>query len=407
MSDALRLSVVVVSAGRPRALDRCLTALSQMQTTRAEVIVVADPAGMAVAQRHPQAARLTILPQDRPNISAARNAGIAAAAAEIVAFIDDDAVPEPGWAAALLAAFADPAIAAATGPVIGRNGISLQWGRMAVDRQGRDRWLPAEEQIAPGEVPKIHGTNMAFRRKILSRTGGFDTGFAFFLDETDLALRLGEAGLQIAYLPNAVVHHGFAASVRRTEDRVPLDLFDIGASTALFLRKHAPADRDVAVARLEAAQRARLLRLARRRKLTAQEMRKLMESLRAGISEGAKRASSTPIIAPCQRSFQPLRGTLPPEMAFADGWWFSAQKLRTHAAAKIADGQPTTLILLAPSPRKHRVEFTQGGWWEQRGGLYGPSDRTGARFQPWRYQNRILAETQRLFDEISIERVFS
>ena len=144
MSDALRLSAVVVSAGRPRALDRCLTALSQMQTTRAEVIVVADPAGMAVAQRHSQAARLTILPQDRPNISAARNAGIAAAAAEIVAFIDDDAVPEPGWAAALLAAFADPAIAAATGPVIGRNGISLQWGRMAVDRQGRDRWLPAE-----------------------------------------------------------------------------------------------------------------------------------------------------------------------------------------------------------------------------------------------------------------------
>ena len=132
-----------------------------------------------------------------------------------------------------------------------------------------------------------------------------------------------------------------------------------------------------------------------------------MESLRAGISEGAKRASSAPIIAPCQRSFQPLRETLPPEMAFADGWWFSAQKLRTHAAAKIADGQPTTLILLAPSPRKHRVEFTQGGWWEQRGGLYGPSDRTGARFQPWRYQNRISAETQRLFGEISIERVFS
>jgi len=407
VSDALRLSIVVVSAGRPRALDRCLTALSQMRTTRAEVIVVADGDGMAVARQHGYGARLTLLAQDTPNISAARNIGLTAAAGEIVAFIDDDAVPGPDWAEAMLAGFEDLTIAAATGPVIGRNGISLQWGRMAVDVQGRDRWLPPGDQIRPGEVPKLHGTNMAFRREILSRTGGFDTGFAYFLDETDLALRLDRAGFATAYLPGAVVHHGFAASARRTEDRVPLDLFDIGASSALFLRKHAPDALAAGLARLEAEQRTRLLRLARRRKLTAQEMRKLMESLRAGIAEGGARQGSVSMAAPCRRSFQPLRDALPPAMAFMNGWWFSAHQLRTQTGKQIADRQPTTLILLAPMPRKHRVEFTQGGWWEQRGGLYGPSNRAGARIQPWRYHSRVTAERERLFSERSIERAFS
>ncbi|MCB2152739.1 MAG: glycosyltransferase, partial [Rhodobacteraceae bacterium] len=57
----------------------------------------------------------------------ARNLGLAAAAGEIVAFIDDDAVPEPRWLARLTAPFADPGIAAAGGFVVGRNGISFQW----------------------------------------------------------------------------------------------------------------------------------------------------------------------------------------------------------------------------------------------------------------------------------------
>lgn len=407
MSDVQRLSIVVVSAGRPRALDRCLTALSQMPAIGVEVIVVADADGMAAAHAHACAARLTILAQEAPNISAARNTGIAAAAGEIVAFIDDDAVPEPGWAAALQAGFADPGMAALTGPVIGRNGISLQWGRMSVDRQRRDRWLGKGVAPEAGAVPKLHGTNMAFRRAVLTRMGGFDTGFAFFLDETDMALRLADAGWVIGYLPGAVVHHGYAASARRTADRVPRDLFDIGVSSALFLRKHAPKEMEAAVERLCAEQRTRLLRLARRRKLTPREMRGLMESLYAGVAAGLTRESDIPAVTTEARPFQPLRDAIPPPMAFMDGWWFRASQCRSRAAAQIADGQPTTLVLLEPTPRKHRVEFTQGGWWEQRGGLFGPSDRAGPRLQPWRYQARVAAEKRRLFADSGIERVFS
>ena len=395
MTDAARLSVVVVSAGRPRALVRCLTALEQMRTIRAEVIVVACADGLAVARDLPFADRLTLMAQGVENIAAARNAGIAAAAGNVVAFIDDDAVPEPGWAEAILSGFADTDVAAVTGPVIGRNGISLQWGRMAVDRLGQDHWLVDGVNPSPDAALKLHGTNMAIRRDVLTRTGGFDTGFAFYLDETDLGLRLVRAGFGLAYLPGAVVHHGFAASRRRTQDRIPLDLFDIGASSALFLRKHAPDHVAAALSQLETDQRARFMRLARRRKLGPDQMRRLMESLRAGMAEGRLRDSAEGVLLPPTRGFLPLRHTLPPPMLRKAGSWFFAHRLRAEAAQAVAMGQPVSVLLLAPTPRKHRVEFTQAGWWEQRGGLFGPSDRTGARFQLWRRADRIAAEWAR------------
>lgn len=395
MSDPARLSVVVVSAGRPRALTRCLTALSQMRTTRAEVIVVACSDGLAMARGLPFANRLTLLAQTEENIAAARNMGISAAAGDVVAFVDDDAVPEPGWAEAVLAGFKDPLVAAVTGPVIGRNGISLQWGRMAVDRLGQDRWLEAGAGPTPDEALKLHGTNMAIRRAVLTRTGGFDTGFAFYLEDTDMALRLAGTGQRLVYLPKARVHHGFAASRRRRADRIPLDLFDIGASSAVFLRKHAPDAQGAALARLEQDQDARLMRLARRRKIGAEQNRRLMDSLRAGMAQGAARDSDeAPISAPL-RGFLPLRDSLPPPMLCRDGGWRSAGKLRAEAARAVASGQPVSLMLLFPTPQKHRVEFTQAGWWEQRGGVFGPSDRSAPRFQLWRHADRCAAEWAR------------
>ncbi|MEO0704037.1 MAG: glycosyltransferase family A protein, partial [Pseudomonadota bacterium] len=97
MSDALPVSVVVVSRDRPDALRRCLEGVAQLQYPTFEVVVVADAAGVAAAQQMPLADNLKIVPFERANISQARNLGISQAAGEIVAFIDDDAVPEPSW----------------------------------------------------------------------------------------------------------------------------------------------------------------------------------------------------------------------------------------------------------------------------------------------------------------------
>lgn len=123
------VSIVVVSRDRPAALARCITGLAQLDHAPFEVVVVACHDGLAAIEAHPKAAEIKTVAYDLPNISAARNRGIAAAAGEVVAFIDDDAVPEPSWLSRLTAPFETDAVAATGGFVIGRNGFSLQWGR--------------------------------------------------------------------------------------------------------------------------------------------------------------------------------------------------------------------------------------------------------------------------------------
>ena len=100
---ASSVSVVVVSRGRPEALTLCLTGLGQLIHPNFEIVVVADPEGLAATLAAGWGDRVKMVSCDVPNISIARNLGIEQAAGEVVAFIDDDAVPEPTWLAALTA----------------------------------------------------------------------------------------------------------------------------------------------------------------------------------------------------------------------------------------------------------------------------------------------------------------
>ena len=127
MTDPLPVSVVVVSHRRPAELRVCLTALMQVDYAPMEIVVVADGAGLDAIADLPFLDQLKTLRNDAAGISIARNLGIVAAAGDIVAFIDDDAVPEPSWLRHLTEPFTDPDVAAAGGYVRGRNGISFQW----------------------------------------------------------------------------------------------------------------------------------------------------------------------------------------------------------------------------------------------------------------------------------------
>jgi glycosyltransferase involved in cell wall biosynthesis len=103
------LSVVVASHGRPAALRRCLLALGQSSLAPLDAVVVADKEGLEAVAGLPFADRIRTVLQAEPNLSQARNDGIAHAAGDIVAFLDDDAVPEPTWAARVAGAFTDRA----------------------------------------------------------------------------------------------------------------------------------------------------------------------------------------------------------------------------------------------------------------------------------------------------------
>ncbi|WP_430465440.1 glycosyltransferase family 2 protein [Tabrizicola sp.] len=390
-------SVIVVSRHRAAALGRCLLALAQQDHPQIEVIVVADPAGIDAAKATGLVLKLVAF--DEANISAARNLGLGMASGEIVAFIDDDAVAEPTWLSRLCAAFGNPQVVAATGFVRGRNGISFQWKACEVDALGLDHPLPDHAATYPGtptRAVKTQGTNCAFRREALLSIGGFDPALRFYLDEADVNLRLAGQGLT-AVVPDAQVHHGFAASDRRREDRVPTSLHEIAASIAVFLRRHAPNALEAETIPAIDAQRRRVADLARAGRISGAEAEALLASLATGWDEGMARRLTQPIAIPePHASFLPLPGTGPRSGTLLAGRiWQQARLLREAEEAR-AMGRIVSVICLSPTPRAHRMQFTDKGIWLQSGGLFGCSTRNGARFRLTPFSHRIAEEKARI-----------
>lgn len=389
-------SVIVVSRHRAAALRRCLLALAQQDHPKFEVVVVADPAGVAAAQA--LGLRLKILPFDEANISAARNLGLAQAAGEIVAFIDDDAVAEPTWLSRLCTAFDAPQVIAATGFVRGRNGISYQWQACEVDATGLDHPLPPDAGLYAGtrrRAVKTQGTNCAFRRGALAAIGGFDPAYRFYLDEADVNLRLAPHGLT-AVVPDAQVHHGYAASTRRRSDRVPLSLHEIAASIAAFLRRHAPDALELDTIPAIAAQEGRVAQLLRHRQVTATEAEHLLASLAEGWDEGMLRDPAALPALPDADEFTPLSCTGPRQGTVLAGRIWQRSMLATAAAKAVARGEIATVICLAPTLRAHRMQFTDHGYWLQSGGLFGWSVRQGSRLRLKPFRARIAEEIVRI-----------
>ena len=392
----MRASVVIVSRHRPALLRRCLIALGQQDHPSFEVVVVADPAGIAATEGFPVKRAV----YDEANISAARNRGIALAAGGVVAFIDDDAVPEPTWLTRLIAPFADRRVIAATGFVRGRNGISWQWRAAEVDRTGKDHPFEAEATVlragSAQRTVKPQGTNCAFRRDVLAAAGGFDPAFRFFHDETDLALRIAERGMT-AVVPGAVVHHGFAEGPHRRADRVPTNLRDIGASTALFLRRHAGAAGDADWQALRAREWRRAVGHMVAGRIEPRDVRRLLATLAAGWDEGLTRPLRDP--APLDGhppDFLPLPATGPRAGLLLAGPMRDAASLRAQAAAAVAEGRVVTLLLFGRGIAPHWHRFDARGWWEQAGGLHGRSSRQDPRVRIWSQDARVIAESERI-----------
>lgn len=154
-----------------------------------------------------------------PGLSGARNTAIERTTAEVLAFLDDDAVAAADWMHSLLAHYDDPL-------VIGVGGhASPDW------TAGRPSWFPDEflwvvgcshrglpTNVAP--VRNVIGCNMSFRTEVLRKLGGFDVDLGRTADrplgceETELCIRATElvAGTRVVLDPSAEVSHRVPAS---------------------------------------------------------------------------------------------------------------------------------------------------------------------------------------------------
>ena len=403
MND-LAVSVIVVSRGRAADLPLCLLGISQIDYPSFEVVLVADADGIASARELPFFDDLKVVQFDEANISAARNLGIGEAAGDIVAFIDDDAVPEPSWLNYLTAGFSQPDVAAVGGFVIGRNGISFQWKARSVDCLGVATALAVDETkttvLSPqnGHAIKTEGTNMALRREVIAQMGGFDPAFRFYLDETDVNFRLAELGYQTAIAPLAQVHHGYKASETRRKDRVPTDLFEIGASLCVYLRKHAPlAMHDPRLAQAGSEERERALRHMVTGALEPRDVRRLLDSFDKGVAAGRERAlPALGELSHARAGFKAIPKRYAGDHYVAAGRWRARKPLIEGAESRVRSGQRASVFVFSWTARPHKVRFTKSGVWVQSGGLFGRSLRQGPRVRIFTPGQRLTLELKRL-----------
>jgi GT2 family glycosyltransferase len=239
-------SVVIPSNGRAEALRDTLDGLRRQDHPAFEVIVVVGPDDDGYDDvRAAVASEVRWLSCDRRNVAAARNVALRWAAGEVIACIDDDAIPDPWWLGELDRAFDDPEVAACGGPVLDASGVAFEARHRVVARSGVMREAPAALATTGGLcspeswlVPFPSTVNCAYRRSALLSAGGFDEGFALHLEGADLAVRLADLGWRVVLLPTGCVYHRALPTRARDADGVTTDWSHVLGGVFRFAQVH-------------------------------------------------------------------------------------------------------------------------------------------------------------------------
>jgi len=222
------LTVAICTRDRAATVSRCLDSLLALQKAYGFELLVIDnsPSDQATARLVKELPTVRYTLEPYPGLNFARNRAWKEASGELIAYLDDDVVVDRGWVAGLQEAFAEnPDAAAFTGLVMPlkldttaqvlfekRKGF-----RRGFDKKRFGRILPGNSLYPCGAGIFGAGCNMALRRDVLRKLGGFDEA----LDtgpslpgggDLDIFYRIIRAGHTLAYEPSFMVFHEHRAS---------------------------------------------------------------------------------------------------------------------------------------------------------------------------------------------------
>jgi glycosyltransferase involved in cell wall biosynthesis len=257
LAEAPFISVVICTRDRPDQLTTCLRRLDQQDYPKFEVVVVDNAPTSDIVRTLVDAVPgehvFRYVREPRAGLSWARNAGIAAATGEIIAFLDDDEEPDRHWLAALAGGFARADdIGCVSGLVLPARldtrpqELFEQLGGHCKGRGFTSAIFTrsgAQSPLFP--LPPFGvGANMSFRREVLARIGGFDValgaGTPAFACEDTLALTLVLlAGYRIMYEPTALTRHHHREDLDGLESQLRGYAIGLTAYYAALLR-HRP-----------------------------------------------------------------------------------------------------------------------------------------------------------------------
>lgn len=219
------VSVVVCTVDRLVQASRCLRALREQLGSGDELLLVDNSAGGSARELAAQVGSRWIHERRRGS-SAARNRGWREARHALVAYVDDDCVPDRAFLDALLEPFADAQVAGVTGSVLARR-IDLAVPVLLDKRYPFHRgWETARFAGSTGTTTSPFdswrlgtGAAMAWRRDLLEGLGGFDPALGAGTptagaEELDLFRRALDSGLTVVYRPDALVLHDHPETLR-------------------------------------------------------------------------------------------------------------------------------------------------------------------------------------------------
>jgi N-acetylglucosaminyl-diphospho-decaprenol L-rhamnosyltransferase len=223
----MELSVVLVNYNGADCLPRTLEALAQNTAAESVECVVVDSGSSDDSwegvERSWAKAR-TLRFEENVGFCAGCNRGAEAAEGRLVAFVNFDAVVEPGWDEQLRGLLNDPEVSVATGLLLRPDGVELEAAGLAIAPnlatyglgEGRPRSeLPGE----PFDVEAASGALMMVRRDEYLALGGFYEPIFMYGEEADYCLRV--PGRVVVHPGSAVRHeHGHAAGPHRSTTRL-------------------------------------------------------------------------------------------------------------------------------------------------------------------------------------------
>jgi glycosyltransferase involved in cell wall biosynthesis len=210
MSDAPKVSVVIPVLNGARVLGRCLDALAAQKGAPAFEVIVVDNGSTDgtgdVARRHPVGARDFVEPARGPY--AARNAGIAAARGEIVAFTDADCTPDPGWVREGFRALE-------AGADLAGGAIEQRLSPHPTVWERYDAASYLDQEVFVREQGFAATANLFVRRAVFDRAGVFVPELVASGDG-EFCRRATAAGFRLVFAPRAIVGHVPRRTLRET-----------------------------------------------------------------------------------------------------------------------------------------------------------------------------------------------
>lgn len=195
-----KVSVVVCTYNGAHTIGACVEALLALDYPDYEVIVVDDGSRDGAGARASSCGVRVISTPNR-GLSAARNTGVAASCGSVIAFCDDDCLPDPHWLRYLVGTLLAGDSAGVGGPNVPPP------DRIVAECVGHAPGGPMHVLVSDAHAEHIPGCNMAFHRSALEEVGGFDPRFRVAGDDVDLCWRMHDAGKTLAFSPAALVWH--------------------------------------------------------------------------------------------------------------------------------------------------------------------------------------------------------